>query len=90
MHRDPRLTFETYGHLLPDYLRGEVKALRFAIEAGEAADKGAAGAHGAMVVPWAKGARNGAGLPAANCAKSPAINLERETGFEPATLSLGS
>jgi integrase len=28
-HRDPRLTTEVYGHLAPDYLKGEVDRLSF-------------------------------------------------------------
>ncbi len=30
-HSDPRLTAETYGHLAPDYLRGEVERLAFTL-----------------------------------------------------------
>jgi hypothetical protein len=28
-HHDPRITTEVYGHLAPDYLRGEIDRLRF-------------------------------------------------------------
>jgi len=30
-HRDPRLTTEVYGHLAPDYLKGEVDRLSFGV-----------------------------------------------------------
>ena len=30
-HRDPRITTEVYGHLVPDYLRGRIDRLRFGI-----------------------------------------------------------
>jgi hypothetical protein len=32
-HRDPRITTEVYGHLAPDYLRGEIDRLHFDLAA---------------------------------------------------------
>jgi hypothetical protein len=56
-HSDPRMTTETYGHLSPEYLQGEVNRLRFepAPTPGEAAEALVpiavnSGAFGAMVV----------------------------------------
>ena len=32
-HSDPRLTTETYGHLVPDYLRAQIDRLSFGVAA---------------------------------------------------------
>ena len=83
-HSDPKITTEIYGHLAPGYLRAEMDRLSF-------------GPAVAAVVPFAtpvlrnaSNPKRNAGTPGAKAQKVPALNLERETGFEPATLSLGS
>jgi len=80
-HSDPKITTEVYAHLAPEYLRAEVDRLSF----GPAVT--------GFATPLLRSAGAGkkkAGTPDAKPQEVPALRLERETGFEPATLSLGS
>ena len=97
-HTDPKITDRVYGHLLPGYLKAEVDRLAFGIvpepEGAGQPEETAADAPlargGATVVPLHAVGKGTAGTPVANPQEIPAVVLERETGFEPATLSLGS
>ena len=80
-HQDPRITTEVYGHLAPEYLRAEVDRLTFGPEVTQFATP--------LLRP-ASTPKKKAGNPRTNPEGLPAFSLERETGFEPATLSLGS
>ncbi len=80
-HGDPKITTELYGHLSPDYLRDEIDRLRFGPEVARFATP---------VLRAVPGETKKAGEASQNRESSPANGLERETGFEPATLSLGS
>jgi len=80
-HSDPKLTTEVYGHLAPEYLRAEVDRLTFGPEVTQFATP--------LLRP-ASTPKKKAGNPRTNPEGLPAFSLERETGFEPATLSLGS
>ncbi len=80
-HSDPKITTELYGHLAPEYLRAEVDRLSF----GPAVARFAR-----PVLRTVPGEKKRAGDASQNRESSPACGMERETGFEPATLSLGS
>ena len=80
-HSDPKITTEIYAHLAPEYLRAEVDRLSF----GPAVTVFAT-----PVLRSFDSERRKAGTPFAKAKEVPALGLERETGFEPATLSLGS
>lgn len=80
-HSDPKLTTEVYGHLSPEYLRAEVDRLAF----GPAVTQFAT-----PLLRPAAGGKAKAGTRRANAQEFRPSELERETGFEPATLSLGS
>ncbi len=80
-HSDPKITTELYGHLAPEYLRAEVDRRSF----GPAVARFAT-----PVLRAVPGEKKKAGDASENPESSPAVELERETGFEPATLSLGS
>ena len=80
-HSDPKLTTEVYGHLAPEYLLAEVDRLSF----GSAVTQSA--------TPLLRSAPTGheeAGSESENAQEFRPRRMERETGFEPATLSLGS
>jgi len=79
-HSDPKLTTEVYGHLAPEYLRAEVDRLAFGPEVTQFATP--------LLRTPPTGKKN-AGTRGAEAQEMPAFRLERETGFEPATLSLG-
>jgi hypothetical protein len=87
-HSDPKLTTEIYAHLAPEYLRAEVDRLSF----GEAVLATVPGRPELVtrLLPEPETAKRKAGTPRAKAQEVPAWRLERETGFEPATLSLGS
>ena len=96
-HSDPRITTEVYGHLAPGYLRAEVDRLAFGLGdvapvdvPGEAPSCVAAGGLLDSLLDRAGSGDRKAGSPGSNSQELPAFILERETGFEPATLSLGS
>ncbi len=94
-HADVRITLDRYGHLAPDYMRAEVDRLRLlprpAPDQTEAAPLLlAAGLDRALVGRAGEPEKQKAGSPAQNLAEQPAFQMERETGFGPATLSLGS
>jgi len=80
-HSDPKLTTEVYGHLAPEYLRAEVDRLAFGPEVTQFATP--------LLRTPPTGKKN-AGTRGAEAQEMPAFRLERETGFEPATLSLGN
>jgi integrase len=80
-HSDPKLTTEVYGHLAPEYLLAEVDRLSF----GPAVTKFAT-----PLLRSAPGPRETAGTRSAKAQEFRPLGVERETGFEPATLSLGS
>jgi len=80
-HSDPKLTTEVYGHLAPEYLLAEVDRLSF----GPAVTRFAT-----PLLRSAPGPRKKAGTRSAKAQEFRPSRVERETGFEPATLSLGS
>ena len=80
-HSDPKIATELYGHLAPEYLRAEVDRLSF----GPAVARFAT-----PVLRAVQGQKKMAENSSKNPEEFPASVLERETGFEPATLSLGS
>jgi integrase len=94
-HRDPRLTMGTYGHLAPDYLRAEVDRLVFGDAGAVPRDREAvaATASAPFVTPLLQGTKN-SDLSApdglSNSQELPALVMERDSGFEPPTFSLGS
>jgi len=80
-HSDPKLTTEVYAHLAPEYLRAEVDRLSF----GPAVT--------GFATPLLRTPPAGtkkAGTRSKEALEFRPRRLERETGFEPATLSLGS
>ena len=86
---------ERHAALSPGFLRSEVERLRFGVTVpGEVPVRAAAGAgpgsSAASLLQGEGGATRKAGTPEQNPQEIPASVLERETGFEPATLSLGS
>jgi hypothetical protein len=92
-HADVKATMERYAALSPGFMRPEVERLRFGfpVEVPVRAVAGAeAGPIAASLLHGAGEGRKKAGTPQAFPLEIPASELERETGFEPATLSLGS
>ncbi len=88
-HSDVRLTFQRYAHLSPDYLRSEMELLRFGVEPPEPVPQVMplrAIAGGFEAPDRALVGRE----PVATIARPERARVERETGVEPATLSLGS
>jgi hypothetical protein len=71
-------------HLAPGYLRAEVDRLAFGLPESAPAPLAAM-----LLQPGVPGTTK-AGTPGRKPQEIPAWKLERETGFEPATLSLGS
>ena len=92
-HADVKTTMERYAALSPGFMRSEVERLKFGFPV-EATVRVAAGAEaGPFAAPLLQGEGadvKKAGTPGQMPQESPAFRLERETGFEPATLSLGS
>ena len=96
-HADVRITLDRYGHLAPDFMQAEVDKLRLIprpapdqTEVPASLFRAPGGQDGALVGRTEDPEKRKAGGPARNLAERPAFHLERETGFEPATLSLGS
>jgi len=50
-HADPRITAEVYGHLLPDFLRGEIDRLRFGTSPAAPATRDTLGADTSLCRP---------------------------------------
>jgi integrase len=100
-HNDPKITAGVYGHLLMDYQRDAIAKARL-LSPELLSARGAAGAleaapgarrHlslGAYLVPAGVEGMKKAGSLGRNPQELPALKMERETGFGPATLSLGS
>jgi hypothetical protein len=96
-HADPRVTSEVYGHLAPDFRRGEVTRLRFATTPSEPPPAAT------EVAPVATAAQNFTAtlLPGdgegASCTDEPlpepheihGVSLARHRGFEPLTYGSG-
>ena len=80
-HADVKTTMERYAALSPGFMRSEVECLRFGLPVARLATP---------VLRTVPGKRNLTGDASQNRESSPACGLERETGFEPATLSLGT
>jgi len=99
-HNDPKITSGVYGHLLMSYQRdaiGKARLLSPEILSswGGEPQEAAPGAGtdlslGAYLVPGQGEGRKKAGTRQAKAQEFRPRRLERETGFEPATLSLGS
>ncbi|MBI5069070.1 MAG: tyrosine-type recombinase/integrase [Deltaproteobacteria bacterium] len=104
-HADVRITLDRYGHLAPDFMRAEMDKLRLMppqatapVDAREVnALRLIAGGDGALVGREGEAPAAAAAPTGAPEMKTPGVTgrwvhrrLERETGFEPATLSLGS
>ena len=105
-HSDPKLTTEIYAHLAPEYLRAEVDRLSFGAAVLETVPDGgrpltptlspASRGRGGVaelatrLLPDAVPGKPKAGTQGAKPQGFRPSRLERETGFEPATLSLGS
>jgi len=91
-HKDPRITSETYLHLDPDYLRKEVDRLVFGAPAdtGESTTVPAPGPLVSIVCPAQKGSPSEGDQVGAETLVGPALAMERDSGFEPPTFSLGS
>ncbi len=99
-HTDPKITSGVYGHLLMKYQREAIARARLlprellpakSAEPHETAP--GAGSDLPLADILLTGTPTGmkkAGTPGENPQEIPACMLERETGFEPATLSLGS
>ncbi len=85
-HSDPKITTEIYAHLAPEYLRAEVDRLSFGKAVADALPRNFV----TRLLPEGRSGKKKAGTPDAKPQEVPALRLERETGFEPATLSLGS
>ncbi len=91
-HSDPKLTTEVYAHLAPEYLRAEVDRLSFGAAVLATVPRSLPGARefATRLLPEPAGPKKKAGSPRGNPLELPAFRVERETGFGPATLSLGS
>jgi len=85
-HSDPKVTTEIYAHLAPEYLRAEVDGLSF----GKAVADALPASFVTRLLPEAANGKKRAGTRGAEAPGFRPLALERETGFEPATLSLGS
>ncbi len=81
-----KITTEIYAHLAPEYLRAEVDRLSFGKAVADALPRNFA----TRLLPEARTGKTKAGTPGAKPPGFRPHELERETGFEPATLSLGS
>ena len=92
-HADVKTTMDWYAALSPGSMRSEIERLRFRFPV-ETPVRVAAGAEaGSFAAPLLQGEVGDvkkAGTPGQDPQDVPAFRLERETGFEPATLSLGS
>jgi integrase len=100
-HNDPKITAGVYGHLLMKYQREAIAKVRL-LSPELLSSRGGAGPHeaarnapddlslGAYLVPGPGEARKETGTAKQHSSELPALGMERETGFEPATLSLGS
>ncbi len=91
-HKDPRITSETYLHLDPSYLRREIDRLSFGppTEASETTRAAPTAPLVSIVcLDPASGPTEGDHRPLESLAPG-ALAWERDTGFEPATFSLGS
>ncbi len=99
-HADPKTTTSIYGHLAPGYLKSEVDLLAFGLIApnmppvieveGRTVSSEILGPFSTRLLPGPQGTKEKTGNPSDIHEELPAVELERETGFEPATLSLGS
>jgi integrase len=95
-HSDPKLTTEVYGHLAPGYLRAEVDRLAFGLgapeddEAEDTRQRAIAGAFATPLLPDADRDISKASTRSAFPEAFPMPALERDTGLEPATFSLGT
>jgi len=103
-HADVRLTLDRYGHLAPEFMRAELEKLTLLPLPPPAPGdqvktqiRAVAGVDGALVGRGAEGELDDAAGQATPQEKTPGVSgrwvhrkMERETGFEPATLSLGS
>ncbi len=96
-HEDPKTTTQIYGHLAPGYLSAEANRLRFGLEADDlelepAAEPAKAAAGGVLdtLLGQRPGGKKKAGTQGDQATGFRPSRVERETGFEPATLSLGS
>ncbi len=88
-HTDPKITTEIYAHLAPEYLRVEVDRLSFGRAVAEVVPS-LPPKLATRLLPEAGGRQTKAGTRATKPQEFRPFALERETGFEPATLSLGS
>ena len=91
---DPKITTEVYSHLAPGYLRAEVDRLAFglATEPAEATEARQSAIAGWFVTPSLPAVGDGVSRAAAGSdfpEGLPVAAVERDTGFEPATFSLG-
>jgi len=94
-HSDPKITTEVYGHLAPGYLRAEVDRLSFGLPSQEAAPEKArqtanSGSFVTPLLPAAGGEVHSP--PTAGAFPEPLtlLAMERDSGFEPPTFSLGT
>ncbi|HTP26960.1 MAG TPA: tyrosine-type recombinase/integrase, partial [Anaeromyxobacteraceae bacterium] len=81
-HSDPKVTTEIYAHLAPEYLRAEVDRLSF----GKAVADALPASFVTRLLPEAANGKKRAGTRGAEAPGFRPLALERETGFEPATL----
>jgi hypothetical protein len=93
-HSDPKLTTEVYGHLAPGYLRDEVDRLVFGIgaphdEPQEIRQQAIAASFATRLLPAVPEATSTASEASPFPETFHASTAERDTGFEPATFSLG-
>jgi integrase len=104
-HRDPRITSEVYGHLAPDYLRGEIDRLKFGVAGLASADSETAIASvptepfaasdprsELLVTPLLQGFLDdelGDEADRAKVSEALAILVARHAGVEPATYGSG-
>jgi len=79
-HADVKTTLERYAALSPGFMCSEVERLRFGFPVTRFA---------APVLRRAAGGRIQAGSSSKKPEEFPSSGMERETGFEPATLSVG-
>jgi hypothetical protein len=92
-HADVKTTMERYAALSPGFMRSEVERLRFGFPMEVPVRVVAAAEAVSFAAPLLQGEggpKEKAGTPGQDPQDVPAFRLERETGFEPATLSLGS
>ena len=91
-HSDPKLTTEVYAHLAPEYLRAEVDRLSFGAAVLATVPRRLPGARqfATRLLPEPGNETGEAGTRERKAQEFRPRRLERETGFEPATLSLGS